>query len=284
LPWARLGANILSLGSTLALATALLFAVAAPALAQRAASSGSACGGDIGLAVPPGGGTGTAAILLHRREIVTNLHVVDHRCTGNTRFSFWYGYSNGRSRASIGATIVARGNYCRSARRGTSADTEDWAIAVLDRDPAAGGRMSQRPMRPLGLYAGSMSNLESANGRYFLMGYGMAFRSGQTPYASPACSVSPTATSDVVEHSCFASARSSGAPIVFRTPQGACKMIALHFGELRDGARGGRHGARRGGASNVAILSRRFEAAASAVARELNQGKSATQIAADLRR
>src|ERR1700691_3968044 len=122
---ARFGANILFRSTLFALAAALLFAGAVPAAAQHSvASGGGSCGWDIGLVVPPGGGTGPAAIILNRREIVTNLHVVDHRCTGNAHFSFWHGYSNGRARASIGATIVARGKYCTSARRGTSGDTE----------------------------------------------------------------------------------------------------------------------------------------------------------------
>jgi hypothetical protein len=108
----------------------------------------------------------------------------------------------------------------------------------------------------------------------------MSFRGGTQPYRSAKCRLGPLFSAGVVEHDCDASRRASGAPIVTEDAAGNCLVAAVHIGEIASVR--GRPTYRDDVNANVAILASRFAAAARAVARELRQGRGATEIAADL--
>jgi len=238
------------------------------------------CAWGVGLAILPHG-TGTAFLVGNRREIITNLHVVDRNCSGNSRLEFSHGFDRGHSLSTIGATVVAHGSYCSGRKRGRHDYGGDWAIAVLDQDPeAVEDHPARRDAGPLNLRGGDLASLRRDNGRYFLVGYGMQFENGVTPYLSAGCVLDRMFSADVVEHSCNAGHRTSGAPILYAEEGGGCDMVALHVGEIavfpgRPAYRGDRN-------ANVAVLAARFQAAARAVARELGEGWSAEEIAADM--
>ncbi len=244
----------------------------------RAIQSGhDQCTWGLGLATSPHA-TGTAALVANRREVVTNLHVVDPDCTGNARFEFRHGYVRGHSLAVIGATVVARGSYCVTRKSGRHDYGGDWAIAVLDRDP---GLVERTPpateTRPLTIDATSVEDLRRDNGGFFLLGYGMGFENGRTPFLSPRCSLGRLFSPDVVEHRCDASHRTSGAPIVRLNGPGNCELVAIHVGAIKE--KPGRPRYESGVNANVAILSERFAAAVAAVDRDLAAGLDAAQIA-----
>jgi len=243
--------------------------------------SAERCAWGVGLAILPKS-TGTAFIVAHPREIMTNLHVVDPDCDGNARFAFGHAYKNGRSLSTVGATVVARGSYCAERRHRQFDYGGDWAIAVLDSDPGATEPMSVRTgARPLELRAGDLASLVRDNGRYFLVGYGMHFEHGTVPYLSPGCVLDRMFSADVVRHTCSAGHRSSGAPILYADAQGACDMVALHVGSITDAAGTPAYSSQRN--ANVAVLAARFIGAARIVAKDLNDGKSAGAIVAELR-
>lgn len=238
------------------------------------------CAWGIGLAIPSSG-SGTAFIIGNRREVMANLHVVDPRCRGNRRFSFAHGF-NGRERLStIGATVVARGDYCTGLARGEHRYGGDWVVAVLDEDPLAVEETAPgadiRPMQPR-----AERSWMRDNGRYVLLGYGMSYRAGLFPYRSAPCRFGRLFEPDVVEHDCDASARTSGAPIVSDDAHGNCVVTALHVGEIKQIA--GRPAYLDDVDANVAVLSARFAATVRAVARELEKGRDAAEIEAELAR
>jgi hypothetical protein len=239
------------------------------------------CAWSLGLAMLPGD-TGTAALVANRREIVTNLHVVDPDCGGNARFEFRHGFVRGRALGVIGATVVARGGYCAGRKLGLFDYGGDWAIAVLDRDPGLVERgPASAESRPLTLDASPVADLRRDNGRFFLLGYGVDFEDGRTPFLSPRCALDRLFSQDVVEHRCNASHRSSGAPIVRLDRAGDCDLVAIHVGALAEEP--GRPRYLTGVNANIAILSERFAAAVAAVDRDLNAGLDARQIARHMR-
>jgi hypothetical protein len=235
------------------------------------------CTWAVGLAALPGD-TGTAFLVGNRREIVTNLHVADPGCHGNRRFQFRHGFDRGSSLSTIGATVVATGDFCARRRQGQYDYGGDWAIAVLDRDPGAVEHATAR--RPLSVRAGALTDLQRDNGSFFLVGYSMQFHGGETPYLSPGCKLDRLFSDGVVEHSCNASHRSSGAPILSDSG-GRCSLVAIHVGEIA--AASGRPRYRADANANVAVLSQRFAMAVNAVARALTRGESAAQIASEMR-
>lgn len=241
-------------------------------------TSRAQCAWGIGLAIRPSG-TGTAFIIGDRREVMTNLHVADKGCHGNRHFIFSHGFNEGRALATIGATIVIEGDYCATLARGKYDYGGDWAIAVLDADPARiEGVPSGADIRPLQPRAGG--GWLRDNGRYFLIGYGMSFRAGGQAYRSAPCRLGRLFGRDVVEHDCDASRRTSGAPILVEEASGRCLVAALHVGELEPVI--GRPPYLDDINANIAVLARSFAPAVRAVARELAQGRTARQIAADL--
>ena len=238
------------------------------------------CAWGIGLAIPSSG-SGTAFIIGNRREVMANLHVVDRHCRGDRRFTFAHGFNGRAGLSSIGATVVARGDYCAKLRRGGHDYGGDWVIAVLDEDPLAVEEIAPgtdiRPMQP----RADRSWLRD-NGRYVLLGYGMSYRAGLFPYRSAPCRFGRLFEQDVVEHDCDASARTSGAPIVSNDVGGNCVVSALHVGEIKQMA--GRPAYIDDVDANVAVLSERFAATVRAVARELERGRDAAEIEAELAR
>jgi hypothetical protein len=245
---------------------------------QAIAVSRARCAWGIGLAMPPSN-TGTAFVIGNRREVMTNLHVVDKNCRGNTRFAFRHGFDRGRALSTQTATVVVHGDYCAKLKRGHHDYSGDWAIAVLDEDPTdLEGQAPAADTRPMQPRAGG--NWLDGNGGYFLLGYSMSFRAGTQPYRSAPCRFSHLFSKDVVEHSCDASHRSSGAPIVTQDAAGNCLVAAIHVGEIADVP--GRPAYRDDVNANVAVLASRFAPAVKAVARALEQGRDADEIAADL--
>ncbi len=236
------------------------------------------CGWGLGLAAGPTG-TGTAFIVGNRREVITNLHVVDSGCRGNRLFTFEHGFAGGRALSKQTATVVATGDYCAKLARGRHDYSGDWAIAVLRSDPVA-----LEPATPAAeaapLEPRISGNWLNDNGRYYLLGYSMSFRSGIQPYSSGPCRLGPLFADGVVEHNCDAGHRTSGAPIMSEGSNGQCLVGAMHVGEIEDVP--GRPLYRADVNANVAVLATRFAAAVDAVALELAQGRSADAIALDL--
>ena len=236
------------------------------------------CGWGLGRAAGPTG-TGTAFLVGSRREVMTNLHVVDNDCRGNRFFTFEHGYVDGRALSRQTATVVTTGDYCSELRRGRHDYSGDWAIAVLHSDPVA-----LEPATP----AATAAPLEpqtggswlEANGRYYLLGYSMSFRLGSRPFSSGPCRFGPLFADGVVEHNCDAGYRTSGAPILSQGTDGQCLVGAMHVGEIADLR--GRPPYRADVNANVAVLAGRFAAAVEAVARELAQGRDAHAIGRDL--
>jgi hypothetical protein len=248
--------------------------------AQAIVPAQSACGWGIGLVVAATG-TGTGFIVGNRREVMTDQHVVDKHCRGDRSFTFRHGFANGAALSTETATVVASGDYCAQLARGRHDYGGDWVVAVLDRDPAATEPAAPAaaigPLRPhLG------RNGPTDTGRYALLGYGMSFRSGMTPYRSARCSLGRLFAPDVVEHSCDATHRGSGAPIVFEDQHGRCAVAAIHVGEIADLP--GRPQYIADVNANVAVLATRFAWASERVARDLDRGLNAVQIAADMAR
>ncbi len=245
---------------------------------QRIAPGRGRCGWGIGLALTHVN-TGTAFILANRREVATSLHVIDRTCTGWRHFTFSHGYDRGRPLSEETATVVARGDYCAELARGRHDYGGDWAIAVLDRDPLTAeppvSATEALPLQP-GV------NRDQDNGRNYLLGYSMSFAAGNEPYRSAPCRLGKRFSTGAVEHDCDAGHRSSGAPIVTEDTPDACVVVAMHDGEIAD--KPGRPPYRAGINANVAVLTGSFAAAARAVARELEEGLSADEIAADLAR
>jgi len=245
---------------------------------QAIAPGRGRCGWGLGLAAGQTG-TGTAFIVGNRREVITNLHVVDKDCRGNRLFTFSHGFAGGRALSRQTATVVARGDYCRKLARGRHDYSGDWAVAVLQSDPVA-----LEPAAP----AAEVTPLEphvdgnwlNDNGRYYLLGYSMSFRVGKQPYSSGPCRLGPLFADGVVEHDCDAGHRTSGAPILSEGTNGQCLVGAMHVGEIEELA--GRPLFRAGVNANVAVLATRFAAAVDAVALELARGRNANAIALDL--
>jgi hypothetical protein len=235
------------------------------------------CAWGLGLATLPIG-TGTAFIIANRREVMTNMHVVDKHCLGNRHFTFSHGFDLGGDLGTIPATVVAHGDYCTGAARGHHVYGGDWAVAVLDRDPAKLEHTSPGEL----LQPRDSGEWLNDNGHYFLLGYGMLYRGGLHPYRSAPCRLGRLFVGGLVEHNCDASHRSSGSPIVIDDAAGHCLVAALHEGEIESAP--GRPAYRDDVNANVAVLSTQFAAAVKAVARELEQGRSAGEIAADLAR
>lgn len=238
------------------------------------------CAWGIGLAVPASG-SGTAFIIGNRREVMANQHVVDAHCRGERRFTFAHRFGSRGGGSNIGATIVARGDYCANLRRGRHDYGGDWVIAVLDEDPLAIEETTPnadiKPMQPRGDGAWLRDN-----GRYVLLGYGMSYRAGMYPYRSSFCRFGRLFEPGVVEHNCDASARSSGSPIVSTDARGNCIVTALHVGEIKKLT--GRPAYIDDVDANVAVLSTGFAATVRLVAGELERGRGAREIAAELAR
>jgi V8-like Glu-specific endopeptidase len=234
------------------------------------------CAWAVGLAQPPTG-TGTAFIVGNRREVMTNLHVADKGCRGNRHFVFDHGFDKGHSLSKISATVVINGDYCAKLARGQHDYSGDWAIAVLEEDPAELEGTASANARPLQPATGA-----PGGGTHYLLGYSMSYRSGVQPYRSAACRFGKLFSSDVVQHDCDASHRTSGAPILNGEAFDKCVVTAIHVGELQDVP--GRPPYREGVNANVAVLASRFAPAVRAVARLLKRGYDADQIAADLAR
>ncbi|HEX4111087.1 MAG TPA: hypothetical protein VH020_00990 [Stellaceae bacterium] len=233
------------------------------------------CAWGIGLATTPGG-NGTAFIIGNRRELLTNMHVVDKHCLGNRRFTFSHGFDLDHALSTVPATVVVHGDYCAGAAGGHHDYGGDWAIAVLDRDPAA----VEHGSPPRLLEPRTDDNVRNDNGHYFLLGYGMLFRGGYHPYRAGPCRFGRLYTNGLAEHDCDTSPRSSGAAIVSQDASGQCVVAALNEGELSITL--GRPAYRAGVNANVAVLATRFAPAVAAVARELERGRNAKEIAADL--
>lgn len=238
------------------------------------------CAWGIGLAIPANG-TGTAFIIGNRREVMANQHVVDAHCRGERRFTFAHEFRGRAARSNIGATVVAHGAYCANLQRGRHDYSGDWVIAVLDEDPLAIEETSPgadlQPMQPRADRAWMRDN-----GRYFLLGYGMSYRAGRYPYRSAPCRFGRLFGPGVVEHDCDAGARSSGAPIVSTDTAGHCLVTALHVGEIAKIA--GRPTYVDDINANVAVLAAGFAATVRIVAGELERGRDAADIAAELAR
>ncbi len=236
------------------------------------------CGWGIGLALN-GADTGTAFIVANRREIATSLHVVDKGCRGRRQFTFSHGYDLGHALSTETATVVARGDYCAKLAGGRHDYGGDWAIAVLDRDPLTVeppvSAAETMPLEPA-------ADWHMDDGRYYLLGYGMSFHGGAVPYRSAQCWLGERFGDGAIEHDCDAGHRGSGAPIVTEDTHGACRVVAMHDGEIADVP--GRPAYRAGVNANVAVLASGFGATARLVARELDEGLNADEIAADLAR
>jgi hypothetical protein len=245
---------------------------------QAIAAGRGRCGWGLGLAAGPTG-TGTAFIVGNRREVITNLHVVDKDCRGHRQFTFQHGFAGGRALSKQTATVVARGDYCAKLARGRHDYGGDWAIALLPSDPVV-----LEPTTPMDEVAPLEPNIGGSwvkdKGRYYLLGYNMSFRAGTQPYSSGPCRLGPLFADGVVEHDCAAGRRSSGAPIMSEGTNGQCLVGAMHVGEIAHVP--GRPLYRTGVNANVAVLATRFAAAVEAVARELAQGRDASTIARDL--
>lgn len=245
---------------------------------QAIAPGRGRCGWGLGLAAGPTG-TGTAFIVGNRREVITNLHVVDKKCRGNRLFTFEHGFAVGRALSKQTATVVAQGDYCVKLALGRHDYSGDWAIAVLHADPVlleATTRLAE--VVPLETQGGG--NWLKDNGRYYLLGYSMSYRVGTQPYSSGPCRLGPLFADGVVEHNCDAGHRTSGAPIMSQGTNGQCLVGAMHVGDIEDLP--GRPIYRTGVNANVAVLATRFATAVEAVARELAQGRDANAIAVDL--
>ncbi len=245
---------------------------------QAIAAGRGRCGWGLGLATGPSG-SGTGFIVGHRREVMTDLHVVDKFCRGNRHFTFQHGYDRGHGLSTQIATVVAHGDYCAKLSRGRHDYSGDWAIAVLEEDPM---ELERTPpgadIAPLAPRLGGTWSKE--NGRYYLLGYSMSFRAGQQLYSAGPCRFGRLFSDGVVEHDCDASHRSSGAPIISEDADGGCEVAAIHVGEIADVP--GRPAYRAGVNANVAVLSSRFAATVNAVARALEEGRDLDEIAADL--
>ena len=245
---------------------------------QAIAPGRGRCGWGLGLARGPTG-TGTAFIVGNRREVITNLHVVDRACHGNLHFTFEHGFAGGRALSTQAATVVARGDYCVELARGRHDYGGDWAIAILRSDPVAlepaAPAAEVAPLEPQ--IAG---NRRDADPRYYLLGYSMSFRAGSRPFSAGPCRLGPLFAAGVVEHDCDAGPRTSGAPILGEGPGGQCLVGAMHVGEIEH--RPGRPLYRAGVNANVAVLASRFAAAVDAVAQGLARGRDADAIALDL--
>lgn len=254
------------------------FAQNAPA--QPIVPAQSACGWGIGLVVAATG-TGTGLIVGNRREVITDQHVVDKDCRGNRSFIFRHGFADGAALSTETATVVARGDYCTQLARGRHDYGGDWAIAVLDRDPAAvEPRTPAAAMGPLQALRGGQP--QAGSGRLSLLGYSMSFRSGMTPYRSGPCRLARLFAPDVAEHSCDATHRGSGAPLIFEDQHGRCSVVGLHVGEIATAP--GRPRYRADINANVAVLASRFAPAVERVARDLDRGLAPDQIIADMAR
>lgn len=238
----------------------------------------SGCGWGLGLVVAAGG-TGTGFIVGNGREVMTDQHVVDKECRGNRRFIFRHGFDNGAALSSETATVVARGDYCAQLARGRHDYGGDWVIAVLDRDPdATEPAVPAAAMGPLQPHHGRGRTTD--NGWLSLLGYSMSFRGGMVPYRSAPCRLGRPFSPGVAEHSCDATHRGSGAPIVFEDQHGRCSVAAIHVGEIA--ALAGRPRYVDGVNANVAVLASRFAPAVERVARDLDHGLTPDQIAADM--
>jgi hypothetical protein len=245
---------------------------------QAIAPGRGRCGWALGLAAGPTG-TGTAFIVGNRREVITNLHVVDKDCRGNRLFTFEHGFAGASVLSKQTATVVAKGDYCAKLALGRHDYSGDWAIAVLRSDPVALEPATHTAeVAPLEPRIGG--NWLNDNGRYYLLGYSMSFRLGTQPYSSGPCRLGPLFADGVVEHNCDAGHRTSGAPIMSEGTNGRCLVGAMHVGEIEDVP--GRPVYRADVNANVAVLANRFAAAVEAVALELAQGRDASAIALDL--
>lgn len=233
------------------------------------------CSWALGLASLPSG-NGTAFIVGNRREVMTALHVVDKHCLGNRRFRFSQGFNRDRTLGTIGATVVAHGDYCPERAGGGHDYGGDWAIAVLDREPARVAHAGD----PLVLDSDAMMGGRSAAKRYVLLGYGVQFRGGVQLYRSAPCSIRRHFANLMAEHDCDSNFRSSGAPILVTKGSGPCALAALNTAELAPVA--GRTEFKEGINANIAILAPRFAAAVLAVQRDLELGRSVGAIAAEL--
>jgi hypothetical protein len=242
---------------------------------QTIVTSRAQCAWGLGLATTPGR-SGTAFMIGNRRELLTNMHVVDEHCLGNRRFTFAHGFDLDHALSTIQATMVVHGDYCTGAARGRHDYGGDWAVAVLDRDPVAVEHVAP----PHLLEPRSGTDWLRAGGQYFLLGYGMLYRGGYHPYRAGPCKFGRLYTNGLAEHNCDTSPRSSGAAIVDQDAAGHCLVAALNSGAIKIDE--GRPAYRPGINANVAVLATRFAPAVEAVARELEKGRSAKEIEVDL--
>lgn len=256
-------------------ALVLVNAFAGTPAPQTIVSAQAPCAWGLGLAVTPAT-NGTAFIIANRRELLTNLHVVDRHCLGNRRFNFSHGFDLDRALSVIPATVVAHGDYCAGVAQGNHDYGGDWAVAILDRDPAA---VEHRA--PPSLLRPRTGDAASGAG-YFLLGYGMLFRGGYHPYRAGPCRLGRRYADGVVEHDCATSPRSSGSAIVAQGPGSACTVVALNEGAIR--LEEGRPTYQPGINANLALLANSFGPTVEAVARALEKGRSASEITAYLSR
>lgn len=164
--------------------------------------------------------TGTGAVALHRRLVLTNAHVVAKDGVVQDRVESllpdWGGFQ-----AYMG-TVVSLGT---KDLRETYEHRKDWAIIVLD---------TAVPVKPLSLGFPMARDIDKLRSNLFVVSYSHFRRtlpgSGvQFPVVSRSCGIQ-SEKAGMFSHNCSTSPGGSGAPLLKRDPDGSCTIMALHRG------------------------------------------------------
>lgn len=205
--------------------------------------------------------TCTAAVILDPRIIITAGHCVTER-DGSARrsnLSFQLGYQMGTKLGRFVATVWAVGSKQNFRHESVREASNDWAILVLDRAPAA--------VRPLLLSNYSFASLKSLEQPILLPAYSNDTANAQLLSVDPDCTIRDLVWGALI-HSCFVQPGSSGAPLLVREgPEYA--VVGIHTASVFAVDERG-HVAKFVG--NQAIGSWTFQEAARALSRRLNTG------------
>ena len=166
----------------------------------------------------------TAAIVLHPRIIITAGHCIAERDGTTKRFSFSFrpGYQAGTDFGHFKATVWALGSKQSFEKQSVHDASNDWAILVLDRAPAA--------VRPFLVAHLSFESLRSRERQLLMPSYSSDVANADALSVDPTCSIRKLAW-DVLVHDCKALFGSSGAPLLLRDgPRFA--IAGIHTGAM----------------------------------------------------